>query len=65
MIARTARGAFALMLLGSAALVGTPSFAAEPEADTPVGPDRQAPRGAEPVFAADVVIDEPATPIEE
>jgi hypothetical protein len=64
MIARTARGAFALMLLGSAALLGTPSFAVEPEADPPAGHERQAPREAEPVFAAEVAIDEPATPIE-
>jgi hypothetical protein len=53
------------MLLGSAALLGIPAFAAEPEADTPAGPEHPAPRGAEQVFAADVAIDEPATPIEE
>jgi hypothetical protein len=73
MIARTARGAFALILLGSAVLLGTPAFAQEPEADAPARPEFPAPRndrvlgseGADSVFAADVVINEPATPLED
>ena len=64
------RSAVALMLLGSVVLLGTPSFAAEPDVDSPAGPELPAPHidrsdsdGADPSVATDVVILEPAAPI--
>lgn len=37
-------GSFALALVGSAALLATPSFAVEPDVDSPAGPELPAPR---------------------
>lgn len=86
MITRIARGALALALLGSLALLGTPTFAGEPDVDSPAGPELPAPRtdrpdfqqddqsgavidpqteGVDPGVAPDVVVVEPAAPIEE
>jgi hypothetical protein len=75
MIIRKARGVAGLMILGSAVLLGTPTLAVEPGADSSAGPELPAPRndrvlgpeseGADPFFAADVVINEPATPLED
>ena len=39
MITRIARGALALTLLGSVTLLGTPTFAIEPDVDSPAGPE--------------------------
>jgi len=38
MITRITRGAFGLTLFGSVALLGTPTFAVEPDVDSPAGP---------------------------
>ena len=84
MITRIARGALALTLLGSVTLLGTPTFAIEPDVDSPAGPELPAPRTDRPDFqqddqagavndpatdasgvAPDVVIIEPAVPIDE
>ncbi len=86
MITRIARGALALTLLGSLTLLGTPTFAIEPDVDSPAGPELPAPRtdrpdfqqddqagavidpateGANPGVAPDVVIIEPAVPVDE
>ena len=86
MIARIASGTFALTLLGSVTLLGTPTFAIEPDVDSSAGPELPAPRTADPDFqqddqsgavidpeteganpgvAPDVVIIEPAVPVDE
>ena len=44
---------FALGLLGSAALLTGPSFAVEPDADSPSGPELPAPRTDRPDFQQD------------
>jgi hypothetical protein len=66
----TTMSAVALMLLSSVALVGSPTFAAERDVDSAFGPELPAPRieqpeneGADPNIATDVVILEPAAPI--
>jgi len=58
------------MLLGSVVLLGTPTFAVEPDVDSPAGPelpasriDRPESERADPSVAPDVVILEPAAPI--
>lgn len=51
MTARLAKGAF--VLLGSVALLGTPSFAVEPDVDSPAGPELPAPRTDRPDFQQD------------
>jgi hypothetical protein len=43
----------ALALLGSAAFVATPSFAVEPDVDSPAGPELPAPRTDRPDFQQD------------
>jgi hypothetical protein len=53
MITRITRGALALTLLGSVALLGTPTFAVEPDVDSPAGPELPAPRTADPDFQQD------------
>ena len=53
MITRTARDALALTLLGSVALLGTPTFAVEPDVDSPAGPELPAPRTDRPDFQQD------------
>jgi hypothetical protein len=53
MIKRLARGAVALTLLGSLALLGTPTFATEPDVDSPGGPELPAPRTDRPDFQQD------------
>lgn len=76
MTIRKARGVIGLMVLGSVALLGTPTLAVEPDVDSPAGPELPAPRtdqagavldpeneGADPSVAPDVVINEPATPL--
>lgn len=78
MIIRKARGAIGLMVLGSVVLLGTPTLAVEPDARSPAGSELPAPRsdqagavldpetvGADPGVAPDVVINEPATPLED
>ncbi len=50
---RIARGALALTLFGSVALLGTPTFAVEPDVDSPAGPELPAPRTANPDFQQD------------
>jgi hypothetical protein len=73
MTIRKARGVVGLMILGSVVLLGTPTLAVEPDVDSPAGPELPAPRtdldpvneGADPGFATDVVINEPATPLED
>jgi hypothetical protein len=44
---------FALGLLGSAALLPGPSFAVEPDVDSPAGPELPAPRTDRPDFQQD------------
>jgi hypothetical protein len=67
MIIRTARGAVGLMVLGSVVLLGTPGLAVElpalrtAQAGAVLDPEDL---GADPSVAPDVVINEPATPIE-
>ena len=53
MITRIARDALALTLLGSVALLGTPTFAVEPDVDSPAGPELPAPRTDRPDFQQD------------
>jgi hypothetical protein len=53
MITRIAKGALALPLLGSVALLGTPTFATEPDVDSPGGPELPAPRTDRPDFQQD------------
>ena len=43
----------ALALLGSAAFLATPSFAVEPDVDSPAGPELPAPRTDRPDFQQD------------
>jgi hypothetical protein len=72
-IIRKARLVIGLMVLGGAVLPGTPTFAVEPEVGTPAGAELPAlrkdrvpgPEATDSVFAADVVINEPATPLED
>jgi hypothetical protein len=69
--------AIGLMVLGSVALLGTPGLAVEPDIDSFAGHELPALRtdqvgtaldpedlGTDPSVAPDVVINEPATPIE-
>jgi hypothetical protein len=76
MIIRKATGAIGLLVLGSV-LLGTPALPIEPDVDSFAGPELPALRtdqagavldpenmGADPSVAPDVVINEPATPIE-
>lgn len=72
MTIRKARGVVGLMVLGSVVLLGTPTLAVEPGLDSPAGPELPAGavldpvnEGADPGFAPDVVINEPATPLED
>jgi hypothetical protein len=78
MVIRKARGAVGLMVLGSVVLLGTPTLAVEPGAESSAGPELPASRtdqvgaifdpeskGADPSVAPDVVINEPATPLED
>jgi hypothetical protein len=77
MTIRTAKGAVALVLFGSVVLLGTPTFAVEPDVDSPAGPELPAPRTDRPDFQQDdqagAVIDPetegadpgPAAPIDE
>ena len=74
MTIRKARGVVGLMVLGSVVLLGTPTLAVEPDLDSPAGPELPADQagavldpyaGADPGFAPDVVINEPATPLED
>ncbi len=75
MTIRKARGVVGLMVLGSVVLLGTPTLAVEPDLDSPAGPELSADQagavldpvneGADPGFAPDVVINEPATPLED
>jgi hypothetical protein len=78
MIIRKAREVVGLMVLGSVVLLGTPTLAVEPDVDSLAGPELPAPRtdqvgtvlnpeneGADPGVAPDVVINEPATPLED
>lgn len=78
MIIRKARGAIGLMVLGSMVLLGTPTLAVEPDVNSSAGAEPPAPRtdqagavldpandGADPSVAPDVVINEPATPLED
>ena len=53
MTTRLTRGALGLMFLGSIALLGTPSFAVEPDVDSAAGPQLPAPRTADPDFQQD------------
>ena len=53
MTARLIKGACALVLLGGFALLGTPSFATEPDVDSPAGPELPAPRTDRPDFQQD------------
>jgi hypothetical protein len=46
-------GALALALVGSAALLATPSFAVEPDVDSAAGPELPAPRYSHPDFQFD------------
>ena len=46
-------GMLALALVGSAALLPTPSFATEPDVDSPAGPENPAPRTNRPDFQQD------------
>ena len=75
MTIRKARGVVGLMVLGSVVLLGTPTLAVEPDLGSPAGPELPADQagavldpvneGADPGFAPDVVINEPATPLED
>jgi hypothetical protein len=47
------RGVLAMMLLGSVTLLGTPTNAAEPDVDSPAGPELPAPRTDRPDFQQD------------
>jgi hypothetical protein len=49
----TTRCALALTLLGSLALLGTPTFATETDVDSPAGPELPAPRTDRPDFQQD------------
>jgi hypothetical protein len=73
-----ARSIVTLMVLGSMVLLGTPTLAVEPDVASQADPELPAPRadqagavldpvneGADPGFAPDVVINEPATPLED
>ena len=53
MTTRLTTGAFALILVSSAALIGTPAFAVEPDVDSPAGPELPAPRTDRPDFQQD------------
>jgi hypothetical protein len=53
MITRLTRGALALTLFSSVALLGTPTFAVEPDVDSPAGPELPAPRTDRPDFQQD------------
>ena len=53
MIARIKKSALALAVLGSVALLGTPTFAVEPDVDSAAGPELPAPRTADPDFQQD------------
>ena len=53
--------AMALALLGSAAFLTTPSFAVEPDVDSPAGPELPAPRYDRPDFQFD---DQAGAPLE-
>ena len=64
------RSTVALMILGSVVLLGTPTFAGESDVESAVGSELPAPHidrpdseGADPSVATDVVILEPAAPI--
>ncbi len=46
-------GALALALVGSGALLATPSFAVEPDVDSAAGPELPAPRYSHPDFQFD------------
>jgi hypothetical protein len=46
-------GMLALALVGSAAFLPTPSFAGEPDVDSPAGPENAAPRINRPDFQQD------------
>lgn len=75
MTIRKTRGVVGLMVLGSVVLLGTPTSAVEPDLDSPAGPELPSNQagaildpvneGADPGFAPDVVINEPATPLED
>ena len=53
MSTRLTNAACALLLLGSTALVTTPTFAVEPDVDSPGGPELPAPRTDRPDFQMD------------
>jgi hypothetical protein len=73
MTIRKTRGVVGLMVLGSVVLLGTPTLAVEPDLDSPAGPELSADQAGavlDPInegadFAPDVVINEPATPLED
>jgi hypothetical protein len=54
-------GAFALALVGGAALLATPSVAVEPDVDSAAGPELPAPRYSDPEFQFD---DQAGAPLE-
>lgn len=54
-------GTLALALLGSAAFLSAPSFAVEPDVDSPAGPELPAPRYDRPDFQLD---DQTGAPLE-
>jgi len=47
------RAALAVTLIGSVTCLGTPSFAVEPDTDSPAGPELPAPRTDRPDFQQD------------
>ena len=53
MIAHITKGALALTVLSSLVLLGTPTFAVEPDVDSPAGPELPAPRTDRPDFQQD------------
>ena len=53
MTIRLRNGAFTLGILGSMVLLGTRSFAVEPDVDSPAGPELPAPRYDRPDFQYD------------
>ena len=53
MSAHLTKGVFSLILLGSVALVGTPTLAADPDVDSPAGPQLPTARTDRPDFQQD------------
>ena len=74
MTIRKTRGVVGLMVLGSVVLLGTPGLAVEPGADFSAGPGLPSSRAdarlypkeeTDPTVVPDVVINEPAIPLED